>query len=100
MAQLPVIKAAWAKSWRERRMRRFSTVILPVLLVALLATACSSGNSGSSGSADGQVQVWLTTPDKRKLLQQEESLKLTKAKDSEENVITIDDGKVYQQMDG
>ncbi|WP_336776916.1 glycoside hydrolase family 30 protein [Paenibacillus sp. MMO-58] len=81
-------------------MKRRSTVILPILLVALLATACSSGNSGSSGSTDGQVQVWLTTPDKSKLLQQEESLKLTKAKDSEENVITIDDGKVYQQMDG
>ncbi|MCK9859074.1 glycoside hydrolase family 30 beta sandwich domain-containing protein [Paenibacillus sp. ATY16] len=81
-------------------MRRFSTVMLPVLLAALLATSCSGGHSGSSSSAAGQVQVWLTTPDKSKLLQQEESLKLTKAKDSEENVITIDDRKVYQQMDG
>ncbi|GLX67432.1 glycoside hydrolase family 30 protein [Paenibacillus glycanilyticus] len=84
-------------------MRRFSAVMLPVLLVAMLATACSGGNSGGTSSSSGkQVQVWLTTPDRSKLLQQEESLKLTKAKDSdsEEGVVTIDDQKVYQQMDG
>ncbi|SFE82548.1 glucosylceramidase [Paenibacillus catalpae] len=80
-------------------MRRINAVMLPVLLVTLLTAACS-GNSGSSADGPGQVQVWLTTPDQSKLLQQEDSLKLTKAKGSEENVITIDDQKVYQQMDG
>lgn len=76
-------------------MKSFSAILLPALLVTLL-TACSSGNSGGQG----EVQVWLTTPDQSKLLHREESLKLTKAKGTGENAIAIDEQTVYQQMDG
>ncbi|WP_127530913.1 glycoside hydrolase family 30 protein [Paenibacillus kobensis] len=79
--------------------RAVSGLLAGALLV--LTAACSGGNAGDSAkSGADQVQVWLTTADKSKLLSQEENVKLTASKGSGEEDIVLDANTQYQQMDG
>lgn len=74
-------------------------IVSGVLAGLLLASTAACGGAGSD-SASNQVQVWLTTPDKSKLLSQEESVKLTSGGESQDGDIVLDETTKYQQMDG
>jgi glucosylceramidase len=82
------------KSIKTSHIMRFAAILAVVM--ALFASVL-----GQPARAAGEtVSIWVTTPDQTKLLQQQAGLSF--APDSGSNPVTIDinEGTVYQQIDG
>jgi glucosylceramidase len=74
-----------------------ASVFKPYLQAALMAASLLV--TGGAARADGQVQVWLSTADKSKLLSHEKSLAFSPAKHGTP-VIAVDRATRYQEMVG
>jgi glucosylceramidase len=73
-------------------MRNLAKLNLMIALIIGLA-ACGTEEKVS-------VQVWLTTPDKSRLLERQNDLSFGPGGSDEETVIDIDEAQAYQTMDG
>jgi glucosylceramidase len=76
-------------------MKSILTIKIVFLLVLSLLLSCQPKENSKNGSAE----LWLTTGDKKSLLEKQESIALTGAPGSS-TVITVDTSRQFQTMDG
>ncbi len=88
--------------------------IFVLLIILLAAWGCSGGGTsqdhfpGTTGVpswsdpvlAEGQVGIWMTTPDKKNLLTAKTPINFTPDSGSSSYTITVNENVAYQEMDG
>lgn len=76
---------------------RICFVLVFFLLSSVLFVASTPSPVMAAGEA---VNAWLTTPDQHNLLQQQNPIFFTHSGSTTNPTITVNDGQMYQQMDG
>lgn len=71
-----------------------------LLLLGMMAVALAVLSACRDSDAETRVDIWLTMPDKSRLLEQVESVSFRSGKPEHSEVIQVDDAIRYQQMDG
>lgn len=75
-------------------------IVLKIFSLLLIAACIASCGSQHESITDYSVDVWITTPDKQKLLSHESDLKLQPEADTLQHVIKIDTAQHFQTIDG
>ena len=71
-----------------------------VIVFSISSIWCKKVSGTTTNFNDSVVNVWMTTPDKSKLLAQQSPFKFKNEIDTGNNTITVDESKVFQGIDG
>ncbi len=70
------------------------------IIISFPSFGCNKNEGNIANLNDTVVHVWMTTPDKSKLLTQEPDVKFANVSGSDTNNIIVDESKVFQGIDG